>query len=44
MKNKQNILNLSNAISGLESSIEETEVKRIQNYDVLSKSTQSHEL
>jgi hypothetical protein len=29
MKNKQNILNLSNVISSLENSIEETEVKRL---------------
>lgn len=30
IKNKQNILNLTNAISSLENSIEETEVKRMK--------------
>ncbi len=29
VKNKQNIINISNAISSLENSIEETEVKRL---------------
>ena len=44
VKNKQNIINISNAISSLENSIEETEVKRLQNYDLFSKLTQSHEI
>jgi hypothetical protein len=29
VKNRQNIINISNAISSLENSIEETEVKRL---------------
>jgi len=43
MMNKQNIHNLASAIDKLEASIEATEKKRQQNYDVFAKLTSQHD-